>query len=176
MNRKIIAILVLTLLFSVSGLADDAAEAKAVVQSFYKVQTFRNDGFNVQLINKRKRWFTSELHNLYLKTVRLEDAWEKKHPDEKPEFLGLGFHPQEEMYPQVATVGKSVVTGKTGLVDVNFYYVEKNKKRTFHDKYVIELKKQGSKWLINDIIYDGKERFSALMQKYIREQPPKRKP
>ena len=176
MRRKIIVIFVLMLLFSVSGLADDAADAKAIVKSFYKIQTFRNDGFSVQLINKRKSWFTTELYNIYLKTVRLEDAWEKKHPDEKPEFLGLGFHPQEEMYPQIATFGKLIVTGETALVDVNFYYVEKNKKRTFHDKYVIELKKQGAKWLINDIIYDGKERISALMQKYIKEQSPKRKP
>ena len=176
MRRKIIAIFVLVLLFSVSGLADDAADAKAVVQSFYKVQTFRNDGFSVQLINKRKSWFTPKLYELYVQTVRLEDAWGKKHPDEKPEFWGLGFHHDGEIYPQIATVGKSIVTGETALVDVNFYYVEKNKKRTFHDKYVIELKKQGAKWLINDIIYDGKERFSALMQKYIKEQSPKRKP
>ena len=98
------------------------------------MQTFRKDGFSVQLINTQKSWFTSELYNLYLKTVRLEDAWEKKRPDEKPEFWGLGFHHDREMYPEIATVGKSVVTGKTALVDVNFYYVEKNKKRTFHDK------------------------------------------
>ena len=94
MNRKLIVILVLTLLLSVSGLADDAADAKAVVQSFYKVQTFRNDGFSIQLINKRKPWFTSELYNLYLKTVRLEATWEKKHPDEKPEFWGTWFSSQ----------------------------------------------------------------------------------
>jgi hypothetical protein len=174
MKRKIIVIFVLTLLFSVSVLADEAADAKSAVQSFYKIQTFSNDGFSVQLINKRKSWFTAELYNTYVQTVRLEDAWEKKHPDEKPEFWGLGFHPDPEMYPQIPVIGKSSVKGEMALVDVNFYYIEK-KKRTFHDKYVIELKKQGAKWLINDIIYDGQGRISGLMKKYIKEQSPKPK-
>src|SRR6058998_3314832 len=129
------------------------------VRLFYKFDRSHSQIFNRRNIDERKSWFSASLYQLFLNEMRREATDLKKNPTDKPHFGdGLPFQPLNEPCEADGKTYRNrydVVPGKVkrsdGHVTVRFFYPFACKMG--RSIYGIDLKKTGSRWVIDDIGY-----------------------
>lgn len=86
-------------------------------------------------------------------------AFIKKHPDEKPPWIeGDLFSSLFEGWRSYE-IGKTVKKGNTREVDIYLHHVSESDKVKWTDTAI--LKREGSKWVITNIIFKGKWQFKS---------------
>lgn len=132
---------------------------KTVVAAFYKYDATHSQVFNRANIDNRKRWFSYELHRLFLNELDREKAFRKQNPTDKPHFGdGLPFRPSDEVcelngreYNRTISYGRVSVKGDLSNVDVYFKYP---KGCNIPDVlYAVNMSKEKGRWVIDDIRY-----------------------
>jgi len=127
--------------------------------AFYKYDAAHSRIFNRKNIDARKRWFSDELYNLFLKELEREKEYLAKNPGNKPYFGdGLSFSPIDEpcklsgkSYRRTTSYGQVTIKGDVGNVDVYFKYP---KGCNIPDVlYAVNMEKDRGRWLISDIRY-----------------------
>lgn len=137
--------------------------ASAFVEAFYKFHRARSGIFNAAEVGAHKKWFSSELNELFQNELKREKEFLKQNPTDKPHFGdGFPFTPYEECSSNGKGV-KNVI--KTALlkefkgdstVEVKFYQ-PKVCGGELIETYKVELRMNKNGWLIYDWIYpDGK--------------------
>ncbi len=153
------------LLLPLNLLANDAADAKQAVKSFYKYDFSHKQNFSKREIDRRKSWLSNGLYALLIAEWKKELEFRKPNSDTKPYFDSLPFQPIDESCVNLETIGKTSVKAGKASVEVKFYAGQKCGK-TLVAKYTLELIKFKGKWLINDLIYtDGEKLSKALKRK-----------
>ena len=124
--------------------------------AFYKYDAAHSQIFNRKNIDARKRWFSDELYNLFLKELEREKEYLAKNPGNKPYFGdGLSFSPIDEpcelsgkSYRRTTSYGQVTIKGDVGNVDVYFKYP---KGCNIPDVlYAVNMEKDRGRWLISD--------------------------
>jgi hypothetical protein len=157
MKSKPIFFLAVTLFVcSLSVIAQNSP--RAAVEAFYHYDRSHPQTFNRQNIDARKRWFSSELYNLFLSELKREAAYLKKNPTDKPFFGdGLPFQPLQESCDgkttakQRITVRQEFVRGNRAAATATFS--DPKPCPAHSDVYTIGLTKTKSGWVIDDINY-----------------------
>ena len=171
MKTRIITLSILLAFFSVNIFAQNQSAA-SFVQSFYKFHRARWDAFTKNEVQVRKKWFTTELFELFQYELKREAEYLKEYPTNKPYFGdGFPFTPMEECYfkekeiKNVLKIGKTSIKGNKSIVKVSFYYPKVCEGGLIHS-YKIELVKNKNSWLINDLIYvDSGERLTKDLKR-----------
>ena len=136
---------------------------RSTVEAFYKFDRSHPQGFNRRNIDARKRWFSASLYRMFIEELRLENAYLKKHPDDKPFFGdGLPFSPHEEAcefagrwFPSRYRVGPTWIRRNAAEVTVKVSWP--NECKLSPAKYRVRLIREPSVRKVNDIIYsDGR--------------------
>jgi hypothetical protein len=130
---------------------------KAAVEAFYKFDRSHSQTFNRLNIDARKKWFSTELYNLFLKELKREAAYLKKNPDDKPFFGdGLPFQPLQEKcekgFDRGLVVRQEFVRGNRAAVTATFAY-PKRCRDPMPVVYTIGLSKTRKGWVIDDVNY-----------------------
>ena len=152
------------LLLPLNLLANDAADAKKAVESFYKYDFSHKQNFSKREIDRRKSWLSNGLYALLIAEWKKELEFRKPNSDTKPYFDSLPFQPIDEGCENRETLGKTSVKSGKASVAVKFYSGQKCGK-TLVAKYTLELVKFKGKWLINDLIFDDGERLSKALKR-----------
>lgn len=146
-------------LFTATGFYGQQSTPKAAAISFYKFDRMQSQIFNLKNIDARKRWFSDELYQLFLKELKRESEYLKANPTDKPHFGdGLPFRPLEEVcevggksYKRTISYGRVTIKGEVGNVDVYFKYP---KACSIPDiLYALNMEKEDRRWVISDIRY-----------------------
>lgn len=127
---------------------DPAARA---VSAFYKFHLARNKDFTVANLRVRRRWLSPELYKLLLGELKREAEQRKTHPDEAPYFEGDPLTNSQE-YPDSFRVGKTENGGDLAKVTVTMMWSPRTSRGRDQRDIVVEVKRTGTGWLINDII------------------------
>lgn len=154
------AVLLIAAVAILAGIAAaQGSTPKAAVESFYKFDRTNSQVFNRENIEARKRWFSKELYDLFLKELDREAEYLKANPTDKPHFGdGLPFRPLDETckvngreYRRSISYGQITVKGELGNVDVYFKYP---KGCNIPDVlYAVNMEREGTRWVISDIRY-----------------------
>ena len=129
----------------------------AVVQAFYDFDAKNSQTFGRAAIDARKKWFSSELYQLFLNEIKREKEYLKKNPTDKPHFGdGLPFRPLDETchlgrirYKHAISYGTVTVKGDAANVDVYFKYP---KGCNIPDILcALNMEKEKGRWVISDI-------------------------
>lgn len=132
---------------------------KATAMSFYKFNSANSKVFNRKNIDARKRWFSDELYQLFIKELTREAEFLKANPTDKPHFGdGLPFQPLDEVcelngkkYRRVLSYGRETIKGNIGNIDVYFKYP---KGCNLPDiLYALNMDRVRGRWVIDDIRY-----------------------
>lgn len=131
----------------------------AMVKAFYEFDAKGSQTFDRTAIDARKKWFSSELYQLFLNEIKREKEYLKKNPTDKPHFGdGLPFQPLEETchlgkirYKRSISYGAVTVKGDLANVDIRFKYP---KGCNIPDvRYAVNMEKERGRWVISDIRY-----------------------
>lgn len=143
-----------------SAFAQTGSPADAV-KSFYAFNRTHSTKFTRLTVDKRKPWFSEALYKLFLNELKREKEFVRQHPNEKTYFAeGLPFVPIDE----TCKVGRRELHKKLSVIPDT----EDNSVATVNavfefpspckspDKtvYTIELIRAGSRWLIDNVIYE----------------------
>lgn len=165
MKTKIFFLSIILLILSGNIFAQKQS-ASAFVESFYEFHRARLGGFNAEELNAHKKWFTVELYKLFQNELKREAEYLKENPTDKPYFGdGLPFVPLEECYVEgkeiknILKIGKNSGKENKMLAEVKFFQPKVCEGYFIH-AYKIELVKNESSWLINDLIYLNDETMS----------------
>ena len=156
MKSKTIFFLALTLFVcSLSVAAQNSP--RATVGAFYRYDRSHSQTFNRRNIDARKRWFSTELYNLFLNELKREAAYLRKNPTDKPYFGdGLPFQPLQEKCEKGLNRGLVVkqefVRGGRAAATATFAYPTRCGD-PMPVVYTIGLTKTKSGWVIDDINY-----------------------
>lgn len=149
------AILVTTALSAFS----QKSTSLAAVKAFYDFDSRHSQTFNRAAVDARKKWFSTELYQLFLNEIEREKEYLKKNPTDKPHFGdGLPFRPLDETcefngknYRRSISYGTVTVKGDLANVDVKFKYP---KGCNIPDiLYALNMEKEKGIWVISDIRY-----------------------
>ncbi len=164
MKLKISLFLFLLLLPLTILAKDDAEDAKQAVNSFYTYDFSHKQDFSKREIDRRKGWFSNELHKLLIAEWKKELSFRSPNSNTKPYFDSLPFQPIDEGCKNQYKMGNaSVIKGKA-TVEVEFYTGKKCGSNLFAN-YTFELIKFKGKWLINDLIYEDEESLSKTLRR-----------
>ncbi len=131
----------------------------AAVQAFYDFDAKNSQTFGRASIDARKKWFSSELYQLFQNEIKREKEYLKMNPTDKPHFGdGLPFRPLDETchlgkirYKRALSYGTVTVKGDAANVDVKFKYP---KGCNIPDiLYALNMEKEKGRWVISDIRY-----------------------
>ena len=140
------------------------------VKSFYEFSSSRSSTFDRRHVEARKRWYTSELYQLFLEQLKKDEAELKVHPTDKPFFGdGLDFQPLHELchvggksYAYRRSVGRTVVEKSVAYVDVTFFYPRAC--NIPPEVWRVKLQRAQGRWLITDWIYPDKSSLVGDMK------------
>jgi len=145
-----------------AGQVPTSDPATRAVRAFYTYHLAHNKNFNVRNIQLRKRFLTAELYDLLMKQLKKQAAEAKAHPDDAPDYEGDPLTDSQE-YPNSFRVGKSEGGGDTSKVSVTLLWSARTSRGKDKRDIVVEVKKVGTGWLINDIIdHEGKSLAAEL--------------
>ena len=99
----------------------------------------------------RRRWLSPELYKLLLGELKREAEQRKTHPDEAPYFEGDPLTNSQE-YPDSFRVGKTENADDSAKVTVTLLWSPRTSRGRDQRDIVVEVKRTGTGWLINDII------------------------
>lgn len=156
MKSKTILFLAVTLF--VCSLSVNAQNSpRAAVEAFYRYDRSHSQIFNRRNIDARKRWFSTELYNLFLNELKREAAYLKRNPTDKPYFGdGLPFQPMQEKcdkgFDRGLVVKQEFVRGNRAAATAELAY-PKRCGDPMPVVYTIGLTKTRSGWVIDDINY-----------------------
>lgn len=151
------------LIFAPAAVSAQIRSPRSTVEAFYKFDRSHSQTFNRRNIDARNRWFTASLYRAFLRELRLENAYLKDHPDDKPFFGdGLPFSPYEETcdfagkwFPSKYRVGSTLMRGNAADVRITVYWPSQCKLSPA--TYRVRLIRERSVWKLDDIIYsDGR--------------------
>ncbi len=161
----------LMLIFSFATLGQQNTPGNAT-RSFYNYDRAHGQTFNRRNIEARKGWFSASLYKLFLKEIKREAAWTKKHPDEKPFFGdGLPFQPYDETCKignkdahRTFSVHQEFQRRTRGAATVTFAFP---KGCTDGEKivYTIGLVRENGKWVIDDLNYGEDTTLKQRMER-----------
>lgn len=155
-----IVLSVIVLFWLAAAVFAQKQSAAEVVQEFYNAYNATDKTFNRAGVNARKKWLTENLYRLFVEELRREEEFLKKNPTDKPHY-GDGFplHPLEECavgknsYPNIFRVQAADVAADAATVEVKFYKPQQCG-GGYLTSYRVKLVKSGSKWLIDDFVFD----------------------
>ena len=147
-----------------AGQAPTPDPATRAVRAFYTYHLAHNKDFKVRNIQLRKRFLTAELYDLLMKQLKKQALEAKAHPDEAPDYEGDPLTDSQE-YPDSFRVGKSEGSGDTSKVSVMLLWSAKTSRGKDKRDIVVEVKKVGTGWLINDIIDREGKSLAADLKK-----------
>ena len=156
MKNKTILLIALTLFVcSFSVIAQNSP--RVTVEAFYRYDSSHSQTFNWRNIDERKRWFSTELYNLFLNELKREAANLKKNPTDKPYFGdGLPFQPLREKCEagkeRVLQTKQDYIEAKRAVELAGFSY-PKPCKDPDPVVYTIGMLKVNGRWVIDDINY-----------------------
>lgn len=166
----------LTIFIVTSALAKTAAaqipDPAVYVQAFYAFEMKAPQSFDKRNLVRRQKWLSPRLYDLFRAELRKQNAHLKTHPDDKPFFGdGFPFRPIDEVCDSNGRSYKRqyrVQAGKTRsgqhTVTVRFSYPKPCGPMTII--YRLKLIRAGSRWLIDDVIFDDGSSLSAAMREH----------
>ena len=158
--RKQRYFVLIAIIFAAAGTAfAQRSTPLAAVQAFYEFDARNSQTFDRTAIDARKKWFSTELYQLFLSEIKREKEYLKKNPTDKPHFGdGLPFRPLDETchlgkirYKHALSYGTVTVKGDAANVDVKFKYP---KGCNIPDiLYALNMEREKGRWVISDIRY-----------------------
>jgi hypothetical protein len=172
MKTKFIWVIVLSLLMAGAAFAQARGPAETV-KAFYKYSDARSDIFDKRHIESRRQWYTLALYRTFRALLAKDTAYLKKNPTDKPFFGdGLTFRPLDETceangkhYGYTQTVGRASIIKDRATVNVKSAF-PKACGNLEPERYRINLRKIGNRWLIDDMDYLQGETLKGEMKKY----------
>ena len=169
MKTGILLIAVIVALAAGETLAQSRGPSETV-KSFYEFSSSRSSPFDRRHVEARKRWYTSELYQLFLEQLKKDEAELKAHPTDKPFFGdGLDFQPWHEQcqaggrsYAFSRHVGRATVERKVATVEVIFSYPKMCGIKA--SIYRVKLENDGRRWLIADWVWPEGSSLAADMK------------
>lgn len=144
--------------------ASPQAPAIRAVRSFYAFHLAHNKNFTLRNVQLRKRFLSPELYDLLVGEIKRQDAYSKAHPDEAPYFEGDPLTNSQE-YPDSFRLGKADGSGDLVRVTVTLLWSARSSRGRDKRDIIVEAKKSGQTWLINDVINNEGTRLSEDLKK-----------
>lgn len=138
-----------------------AQDATEVTDNFYA--TLRD--LNVRGLPDKNQlrelspFLSSQIVTLIKRDQKKQEAFIKKHSDEKPPLVEGDLFSSLFEGPTSYEIGKTRTMGSTREVDIYLHHVSESDKVKWTDTVV--LKKFGGKWLVTNILFKGKWQFKS---------------
>ncbi len=104
-------------------------------------------------------FLSSQIVTIIKRDQKKQDAFIKKHPDEKPPWIEGDLFSSLFEGPTSYQIGGTRAKGSTREVDIYLHHVSESDKVKWTDTVV--LKKFGGKWLVSNILFKGKWQFKS---------------